>query len=68
MCTLSCFYLIVSADQTHFFYEVDTAGDADIDENVDNELEVEQLNARHSFLANVKTLPKNQLDHGSGHT
>ena len=41
VCNWSFFYLIVSAEQTHFFYEVDTAADADIDENVDNELEVE---------------------------
>ena len=41
VCTSSCFYLIISADQTHLFYEVDTVDDVDIDDHVDNELEVE---------------------------
>ena len=41
MSNLSCFYLEVSADQTHFFDEVDTLDDVDIDKDVDNEFQVE---------------------------
>ena len=65
LCTWYCFYLLVETKETHFLDEVDTPEDVNVDEDVENELQVEWLNERQSYLAYAKTHPKSYLDNVS---